>query len=234
LRHDPCLKILSMSYDVLACDYDGTIAHHGHVDEGTFDALDRARLAGKKVVLVSGRELEDLVTVCPRLDIFDALVLENGAILVDPKTQSVRNLAEPPPPAFAAELRRRKVLPLHEGHVIVATWEPHETVVLDVIREMGLELQVIFNKGAVMILPSGVNKAFGLTALLTELGIPSDRVVGVGDAENDHAFLAMCGCGVAVANALPTLKEVAKYVTAGDHGFGVQELVDRMLSPAGL
>jgi hypothetical protein len=51
------------------------------------------------------------------------------------------------------------------------------------------------------------------------------NAVGIGDAENDHAFLAACECRVAVANALPSLKERADWVTVGDHGAGVQELV---------
>ena len=58
--------------------------------------------------------------------------------------------------------------PLSVGHVIAATFEPHDKVVFDTIREFGLELQVIFNKGAVMVLPSGVNKATGLVAALAE------------------------------------------------------------------
>ena len=62
---------------------------------------------------------------------------------------------------------------------------------LEAIRDLGLELQVIFNKGAVMVLPSGVNKATGLDAALDELGLSPHNVVGVGDAENDHAFLAL-------------------------------------------
>ena len=60
---------------------------------------------------------------------------------------------------------------------------------LDTIRDLGLELQVIFNKGAVMVLPAGVNKASGLAAALADLGLSPHNVVGVGDAENDHAFL---------------------------------------------
>ena len=40
-----------------------------------------------------------------------------------------------------------------------------------------------------MILPSGVNKASGLQAALQALGLSAETVIGVGDAENDHAFL---------------------------------------------
>src|SRR5207253_1677558 len=124
----------------------------------------------------------------------------------------------PPPPAvFAETLRQRGVSPISVGRVIVATWEPHEQVVLATIRDLGLELQVIFNKGAVMVLPAGVNKASGLAAALKALELSPHEVVGVGDAENDHALLTLCECGVAVANALPALKERADLVTQGNH-----------------
>ena len=79
--------------------------------------------------------------------------------------------------------------PLSVGRSIVATWEPNEGLVLQAIKELGLELEIIFNKGAVMILPSGVNKATGLVAALDELELSPHNVIGVGDAQNDHAFL---------------------------------------------
>ena len=86
---------------------------------------------------------------------------------------------------------------------------------LEAIRELGLEWQIIFNKGAVMVLPPGVNKASGLAAALEELQLSPLNVVGIGDAENDHAFLTLCGCSVAVANALDAVKATADVVTAG-------------------
>ena len=151
-------------------------------------------------------------------------------MLYRPASKEERALADPPPEAFVAELIRRRVAPLSVGRVIVATCEPNETVVLDVIRELGLERQVIFNKGAVMILPSGMNKATGLAAALDELGLSPHNCVAIGDAENDHAFLGRAECGVAVANALPSLKEAADLVTNGDHGSGVRELIERILA----
>src|SRR6266516_2981973 len=130
-----------MRFHALATDYDGTIAHHGRVDDATLAALERARKSGRKLVLVSGRELPDLQTVFPRFDLFDLAVLENGAIVYDPQAKETRELAEPPPPAFVAELKARGVGPISLGRVIVATWEPHEDTVLKVIRDRGLELQ---------------------------------------------------------------------------------------------
>ncbi len=218
-----------MRYLALACDYDGTIAHNGRVNDDTIEALERVRQSGRKLILVSGRELEDLEKNFDRLDLFDRAVLENGALLYRPATKEERVLAERPPAEFVRQLERRGVAPIAFGRVIVATWVPHENAVLETIRDMGLELQVIFNKGAVMVLPSGVNKATGLTAALTELELSPHNCVGIGDAENDHAFLTVCEAAVAVSNALPMLKERADWVTTGDHGAGVRELVDLLL-----
>ena len=99
-----------------------------------------------------------------------------------------------PPAAFVNALQKRNVAPLSVGRVIVATRVPHETAVLETIRKLGLESQIIFNKGAVMILPPGVNKKTGLAAALDELGLTFGDAVGIGDAENDLAFLGECGC----------------------------------------
>jgi len=217
-------------YVALATDYDGTIAHNGDVDEPTLAALERLRGASRRLVLVTGRELDDLIRVMPRLDLFDMVVAENGAVLYRPATKEERMLALPPPPEFAEQLRAAGVSPLSVGRVIVASWEPNEAQVLATIREMGLELQIIFNKGAVMVLPAGVNKESGLRAALEELEISPRNVVAVGDAENDFAFLNLCGMPVAVANALPRLKNAAALVTEGERGEGVAELVDRWLS----
>jgi hypothetical protein len=180
--------------------------------------------------MVTGRELDELQAICPRLDLFERVVAENGALLYRPDTGEEKQLGERPPDAFIAALKAKGVERISVGRVIVATWEPHEQTVLETIRDMGLELQVIFNKGAVMILPAGINKATGLRVALRELDLCEHNAAGIGDAENDHAFLSICECGVAVANALPALKERADIVTRGDHGAGVVELIDEMLA----
>ena len=219
-----------MRYLTLCTDYDGTLATDGRVLPETLSALERLLASGRRLVLVTGRELDQLKEVCPRLDLFEYVVAENGALLYQPSTGKETPLATPPPASFVSTLKQRGVGPISVGRVIVATWEPHETTVLATIRDLGLELQVIFNKGAVMILPAGVTKASGLAYALAQMEISPHNCVAVGDAENDHALLASCECGVAVANALPTLKSAADLVTAADHGAGVVELIDKLLT----
>ena len=219
-----------MPYLALATDYDGTLAWRGTVEPDTLEALRRLAATGRKLILVTGRRVDDLVRVFPEVAIFDRVVAENGPLVYRPQTRETRILSQPPPAAFIDELRRRGVQPLTLGQVFVATEQPNERVVLAVISELGLDLQVILNKGAVMVVPASVNKATGLRAALDELGLSPQAVVGIGDAENDEAFLAMCGCGVAVANALDSLKAQADHVTSGEDGAGVREVIDSLIS----
>src|SRR5262245_43917038 len=93
-------------YEALATDYDGTLATDGAVDRATLDALARARAAGIKLVMVTGRDLPDLHRVFSSLDLFDRIVAENGALLFNPATQATRMLAPPPPASFLDRLRR--------------------------------------------------------------------------------------------------------------------------------
>jgi HAD superfamily hydrolase (TIGR01484 family) len=217
-----------MRFLALATDYDGTLAKDGHVDQPTLAALGRLRDSGRRLILVTGRQLDDLLDVFSQVSLFDRVVAENGALLYRPSGREEKLLGEPPPHALIEAIRKRGVRPVSTGRIIVATWEPHRAAVLDAIRELGLDLQVILNKGAIMVLPSGVNKATGLGAALDELKLSPHNVVGVGDAENDLAFLELCGFSAAVANALPNLKERVDVVTAGDHGHGVIELIDQI------
>jgi len=219
-----------MYFLALASDYDGTLAEDGRVAPATLGALDLLKQSGRKLILITGRELPDLQEVFPELDRFALVVAENGALLYEPASQTQTVLGPEPPVAFIERLKERRVSPLSIGRCIVATREPNEKIVLETIRELGMELQIIFNKGAVMVLPPGVNKATGLAAALERMKLSPLNVVGIGDAENDHAFLSACGCAVAVANALSMVKEDATIVTKASRGGGVAELIGRLVT----
>ncbi|OIP77161.1 MAG: phosphoglycolate phosphatase [Oscillatoriales cyanobacterium CG2_30_44_21] len=219
-----------MHYLLLATDYDGTLAQDGRVSETTLDALKRLQKSGRKLILVTGRQLEELIEVFPETSLFDCVVAENGAVVYFPATRDELLLGSLPPEKFINALRSRNIDPLTVGKVIVATWEPNETEVLTAIRELGLDLQVIFNKGAVMVLPAGINKALGLTVALDKMGLSVRNTVAIGDAENDLSFLKICEFSVAVANALTSVKSEVDWVTEASRGGGVVELIERLLT----
>jgi hydroxymethylpyrimidine pyrophosphatase-like HAD family hydrolase len=218
-----------MRYLALATDYDGTAASEGRLSDAASSAIERLRTSGRRVVLVTGRRVDDLLRVLPRSALFDLIVAENGAVIYDPQSREEVPLAAPLPALFAERLRERGVAPLEQGAVVVATRDPYGGVMLEVIRELGLEVHVIFNRGAVMALPAGINKATGLDVAVRRLGMSRHEVVGIGDAENDHSLLEYGECGVAVANAVDSLKEIAAFVTRGANGTGVAELIDELI-----
>jgi HAD superfamily hydrolase (TIGR01484 family) len=211
---------------VLACDYDGTIAEHGRVSDATARALERVRESGRKVVLVTGRTLPDLRKVTPDCErMFDAIVAENGAVLYRPGTREVRTLGEPPEPALLKTLRRHGVkfaLGMSSIHTTAAAAE----AALAAIREAGVERTLVFNRASLMLLPGGVTKGFGLEAALTAMELSPHNTVGIGDAENDHAFLALCEFAVAVADAVPALRKRADYLTRAPGARGVIEFIE--------
>jgi phosphoglycolate phosphatase (TIGR01487 family) len=217
-----------MRFRAIASDYDGTLARNCRVGRNTLAGLKRARQSGRKVILVTGRELPSLRAVFSSFHLFDWIVAENGALLHNPATREERLLCPASSAKLVANLRRQGV-PLSVGKCIVATVRPHDAAALLAIQDLNLSLQIIFNKESIMILPRGVDKSTGLSAALSELGLSRQSVVGIGDAENDHEFLGFCGGSVAVANAIPGLKQRADLVTSGSYGAGVTEVIDRLI-----
>jgi hydroxymethylpyrimidine pyrophosphatase-like HAD family hydrolase len=216
-----------MLVHVLACDYDGTIAEAGVVSPETKAMLARVRESGRKLVLVTGRLLDDLRSVCPDVDqLFDAVVAENGALLYLPGPREAKTLGDPPEPALLAALYRNGV-PFTVGASIIASHQAFAEAAVGAIRETGVERSLVFNRGALMLLPGGVTKATGLGAALVALELSAHNTIGVGDGENDHAFLAYCEGAVAVADAVPALRERADLVTGAAGPRGVVELIER-------
>jgi hydroxymethylpyrimidine pyrophosphatase-like HAD family hydrolase len=85
-----------------------------------------------------------------------------------------------------------------------------------------------------MALPAGTTKATGLAAALDDLHVSAAATIGVGDAENDHAFMQLCGAAVAVGNALPAVQSSADVVMPASNGAGVRMLIEKILADAPL
>ena len=215
---------MSRYYRAIAVDYDGTLTDSDTPHPAVLAAIHRVRGAGRLVVLVTGRILGSLLACFPDAErTFDGIVAENGAVIRLPGRRG-RTVAPPVDPALAAALESRGV-PFERGEVLLATLAVHDRVVLEEIARLGLEVQLVRNRGALMALPSGVTKGTGLLEALADLGISKHSTVAVGDAENDHSLLESCELGVAVANAVPSLQNHADVVLAEPAGRGVLALL---------
>lgn len=72
---------------------------------------------------------------------------------------------------------------------------------------------------------STTSKAEALRQMGRLLGIETDEMMAVGDSPNDMAMLSVAGMPVAVGNAKPEVKEIAKYVAPSNHDDGVADAV---------
>lgn len=79
------------------------------------------------------------------------------------------------------------------------------------------------------ILAPGVSKREGLRILAERLGIRQSEVMACGDNLNDLEMVRWAGVGVAMANAVPGLKEAADYVTTAERSYGVAEAVRKFV-----
>lgn len=219
-----------MRYLAIATDYDGVVASHGRCSGSAIAAIERLHASGRRAILVTGRTLESLQQSCSNLSVFDYVVLENGAVVYEPRTRQETLLAPPLPERFVERLRELGVTSLEVGKVIVATWVPHQTAVLQAVQELGLEIHIVFNRTAVMALPPGVNKASGMLHVLRKLGLSAHEVLGIGDSENDHSFLQQSECAATVANAVPSIRAIASIVASRENGAGVAELIDDLIA----
>jgi len=211
-------------YRALAVDYDGTLTEGPTPDAQTLGHLADARARGLQLILVTGRRWRPLLEALPRAEAsFDAMVVENGAVLWTPAA-GLRLLAQPVPAELDTALRVQGV-PFLRGDVLLDTEVSHDQTILREIARLGLDVQLVRNRRALMLLPPGVSKGTGLLEALRELGISPHSAVAVGDAENDYALLETCELGVAVANAVPALQAHADVVLAQPAAAGVNALL---------
>ena len=192
----------------IACDFDGTGATNGHPAPEVYAALAAARTQGIVTLLVTGRVLDDVQRACEDLSPFDAVVAENSAVIHLCSIGRTILIGDPPPEHFLGELRAQGV-PFHTGAVIVGTWEQHAYKLLELIRRFGLDGQLIFNRAALMVLPSGINKAVGIRRALEELGRSERNLIAFGDAENDIPMLTEAEMGVAARGSVPAVLSLA-------------------------
>lgn len=218
-----------LSPSLIATDYDGTLATHGTMPASTRAALVQWKEQGGIVVLVTGREVRSLERALGDASCFDLIIAENGGVIFDPAKGTTEVIARPLDPDVRTALEMSDIQPVSMGRVVVATMEGNADAVSTVFAAARIAISQEVNKGAVMFLPPGVTKAYGLGLVLERWGLDWDDVVAVGDADNDIAMVVRAHIGVAVANGTKALRAVSNWCTPSPHGIGVEELVATLL-----
>lgn len=79
------------------------------------------------------------------------------------------------------------------------------------------------------ILPKGIDKAQRLEMLLGILGISREEIIACGDGYNDLTMIKYAGLGVAMENAVFSVRKAADYITASNNEDGVALVVEKFL-----
>ena len=219
-----------MFFKALACDYDGTLASEDRIGPAVREALGRARKAGLRLILVTGRTFFELTRVCECLELFDAVVAENGAVLYYPGSAMIRDQGPPVPGRLLAELDRRGIY-YQVGRVIVGTARGDEGALKEALAAAGVTRDLIYNRAALMLLPAGVSKGSGVQQALRVLGLSPHDVLAPGDAENDLPLFDACGFSGCPGDSLPAVRERVDWVFPGVHGDGIAAAITEQILP---
>ncbi|NUS18217.1 MAG: HAD family phosphatase, partial [Mesorhizobium sp.] len=226
------MRATAIRYVVLAAGFDGTLARDGRCDERCIDVLRELSATGRKLILVTGRELRRLLEIFPEARMFDYIVAENGAVLHRTATRQSEILGQAPPEILLQELRRRQVTPLAVGSSIISTAAKYFEAAREALRKLKLHMDydLVTNDDTLLILPPGIDKASGMNEALRELGVSRHNLVAIGNAENDLPLLASAEHAVVVNNATESIKQAADRVTEGDYCDGFLELARELIA----
>jgi Cof subfamily protein (haloacid dehalogenase superfamily) len=81
------------------------------------------------------------------------------------------------------------------------------------------------------VLNRNASKKNALAQLCADFGVPSERVLAIGDSRNDVPMMRWAGIGVAMGNALPEVRQSVRYVTAANDRDGVALAIERFCAP---
>ncbi|MFL6576323.1 MAG: HAD family hydrolase, partial [Povalibacter sp.] len=219
-----------MHYVAIAAGFDGTLAQEGASDARCVHALRLLGASGRKLILVSGRELRDLLERMPEIDVFDFVVAENGAVLYRPATRESAILGQAPSELLLQELQRTGVEPLSVGNAVIRTTRENREKVSQTLHKLELDIQVVEDRVALMMVPADVSQVCGVQAALSELRLSPRNLLAVGDHTADSGLFRFAQCSIAVANATADAKKTADRVTRAQICDGFLEIAAEMLS----
>ncbi len=214
---------------MIVCDFDRTLTDADLTPSvEAFAAIRDAKALGLRFIVVSGRQLDFLLSIEEVSQLADAVVAENGAIAYELSTSKKLS-------PFVKEAKiikqtfQKSGLRFLQFDVMTSLSIRHVNAVKELIAKNKLQADIHFNVDSIMVLPLGVTKASGLSLALDLMGAPKDGIIGFGDGENDLSLFEESDIAVAVANALPEVKAKADIVTTLTGGRGVAEQIRKML-----
>ena len=201
------------------------------LDARAVERIDAVRRAGVLVVVATGRPLEYLVEVKLHARV-DGLVAENGAVVCVPPEQTMET-AHADFGAMARAALGDLAGAFHWGRVLGSGPRALAAEAGARLAAAGVAHRVEFNAEEAMLLPMGVDKAWGVSRCLRLLGVGPEACWAIGDGENDASMLRLAGLGVAPANAAPAASAAADMHVASSFSQAFLDLTEPLVPLAG-
>ena len=123
-----------------------------------------------------------------------------------------------------------KFFDVQDGHGLVMLRRAGFETVMISARTSGINVRRMKETQFSELYQKAVDKLAVFEKVLKKFNVGPDEVCGIGDDLVDLPILTRCGFAVAVANALPEVKQAAHYVTTRPGGRGaVREVTDLLL-----
>lgn len=209
---------------VFATDYDRTLSERGEgPDPGAMKAIAALRQAGIRCILATGRPAEDLLAQGITPESFDAFVIEGGALFGPLSSLVYLNIGKEL--ETAASYCTAAGIPIAQRRYSFSAPREHEATVRSLVGECSIQPNV----DRLDILPPRVDKGTGLDGALGSLGNRGVPVLALGDGENDIPLLERATYGLAPANAVPALRDIADEVLPESGPAAVVAAAERLL-----
>ena len=214
--------------DAIVVDYDRTLTDDNLIAYGP--ALGTLRMLQAmnrmKVIIATGRSISFMLREEAVFGFADAIVAEDGAVIWVPKAAIIERIGDG---SQTRDALRSSGIPFEEGDVVVSVDRGREVDVKRAIRREGLQVELQYNQNSLMILPEGIDKAAGVKVALRLMGIPSARLVCIGDGENDLSLFKIAKLRVATEGSVQVLKDQSDVICHGPNAVGVTRFLEGLL-----
>ncbi|MGB8216521.1 MAG: phosphoglycolate phosphatase [Candidatus Methanoperedens sp.] len=217
-----------MEYKAVVVDVDGTITYSDRSLD--FRAVEALRSLRVPVVIATGNVLCFARAASKLVGTGGIVIAENGGIVecgsVESDTSHMKECEE----AFRF-LERHFTLERIDPDYRITEIGLRRDFDVEKARELLMEfpeVEIVDTGFAVHIKSKRINKGIGLKRIAELMGLDARELVAIGDSPNDIEMLKASGFGVAVGNAHPEVKRVARMVTKGEYGAGVAEAVGEL------
>lgn len=210
--------------EAIVTDFDRTITDRpGRVN---LELLDKLSHITSNLILATGRSIGYVKKLAHRFKGWRCIIAEEGAVIYFPETKKTITFSS----VYMRQARKRLRevdFSVKRGRVIVVVKTPRARSVRRLMGERLMQhLDELENADEREFVPKDVNKAKSLLLALQLLNINPEKILIVGDGENDADLFRLPGFKVAVANAHSCVKRLADFVTEKPSTQGVKQVAE--------